>query len=88
MMTDFDGNARTVLEMGMLGNKRLIPNAPFRNVQMDLSGPHLVKEFVNKRAATRKICALELIIKNHKYEKTSINHFPFQTKIKIIIFSR
>ena len=48
-------------EMGMLGNKRLIPNAPFRNVQMDLSGPHLVKEFVNKRAATRKIWILVAI---------------------------
>ena len=45
-------------EMGMLHDKRLIPSRPFLNVQMDLSGPHFVKDFVNRRAHSRKIWLL------------------------------
>ena len=45
-------------EMGMQREKRLIPSKPFKTCQMDLAGPFLVKDFVNKRSSTRKLYLL------------------------------
>lgn len=48
-------------QMGMVHEKRLIPSKPFLNVQMDISGPHFCKDFVNQKARTRKVYILVTI---------------------------
>ena len=48
-------------EMGMLQSHRLIPSKPFLHVQMDLSGPHFVKDYANQKAPKRKCYILVTI---------------------------